>query len=81
MLGEHIVPQSEVIRAILLEDSPCCGVHTWDGAVGAGDNRRVAVRRAEEHALLLLGEGRRLDGGGLLRVLGHGGRLGNGRVG
>ena len=23
MLGEHIVPQSEVIRAILLEDSPC----------------------------------------------------------
>ena len=28
MLGEHIVPQSEVIRAILLEDSPCCGVPT-----------------------------------------------------
>ena len=25
MLGKHIVPQSEVIRAILLEDSPCCG--------------------------------------------------------
>ena len=26
MLGEHIVPQSEVIRAILSEDSPCCRV-------------------------------------------------------
>ena len=26
MLGERIVPQSEVIRAVLLEDSPCCGV-------------------------------------------------------
>ena len=23
--GEHIAPQSEVIRAISLEDSPCCG--------------------------------------------------------
>ena len=26
MLGERIAPQSEVIRAMLLEDSPCCGV-------------------------------------------------------
>ena len=25
MLEERVVPQSEVIRAILLEDSPCCG--------------------------------------------------------
>ena len=28
MLGEHVVPQSEVIRPIVLDDSPCCaGVH------------------------------------------------------
>ena len=26
MLGEHISPQSEVIRAILFEDSPCCAI-------------------------------------------------------
>ena len=26
MLGEHLLPQSEVTRAIVLEDSPCCGV-------------------------------------------------------
>ena len=26
MLGEHIVPQSEVIRAIMMEDGPCCCV-------------------------------------------------------
>ena len=26
MLRERILPQSEVIRAIVLEDSPCCGV-------------------------------------------------------
>ena len=26
MHREHSLPQSEVIRAILLEDSPCCGV-------------------------------------------------------
>ena len=26
MLRERVVPQSEVIRAIVLEDSPCCGV-------------------------------------------------------
>ena len=26
MLGERILPQSEVIRAIVLEGSPCCGV-------------------------------------------------------
>ena len=26
MLGERILPQSEVITAILLEDSPCCGI-------------------------------------------------------
>ena len=25
MLGERVAPQSEVIRAIVLEDSPCCG--------------------------------------------------------
>ena len=25
MPAEHVVPQSEVIRAILLEGSPCCG--------------------------------------------------------
>ena len=25
MLGEHIVPQSEVIRAILMGGIPCCG--------------------------------------------------------
>ena len=32
MLREHIVPQSEVIRAVLLEDSPCCGVPHLIGA-------------------------------------------------
>ena len=26
IFGEHTVPQSEVIRAILLEDGPCCGI-------------------------------------------------------
>ena len=26
MIGDRIVPRSEVIRAILLEDSPCCGM-------------------------------------------------------
>ena len=26
IFGEHVVPRSEVIRAILLEESPCCGV-------------------------------------------------------
>ena len=26
MLSDRILPQSEVIAAILLEDSPCCGV-------------------------------------------------------
>ena len=26
MFGDHILTQSEVIRAILLEDNPCCGV-------------------------------------------------------
>ena len=26
MLREHIIPQSEVIRAMFLEHSPCCGV-------------------------------------------------------
>ena len=26
MLGERVLSHSEVIRAILLEDSPCCGV-------------------------------------------------------
>ena len=25
IFGEHIVPQSEMIKAILFEDSPCCG--------------------------------------------------------
>ena len=25
MIGEHIAPQSEVIRAMFLEDSPYCG--------------------------------------------------------
>ena len=35
MLSERVVPQSEVIRAILLEDSPCCGVpHLGLGAEG-----------------------------------------------
>ena len=26
MPGERVVTQSEVVRAMLLEDSPCCGV-------------------------------------------------------
>ena len=30
MLGEHIAPQPEVIKTILLEDSPCCGVPHLD---------------------------------------------------
>ena len=34
MLRERILPQSEVIRAILLEDSPCCGVHLAAGVAG-----------------------------------------------
>ena len=62
MLGERIAPQSEGIRAILLEDSPCCGV-THPRSVraelmrreGAGRQRRRAARaRAGWVSMLLL---------------------------
>ena len=49
MLGERVAPQSEVIRVIVLEDSPCCEVpHRLSGRtlfdVGAVEVRgRVRV--------------------------------------
>ena len=33
IIGKHVAPQSEVIRAILLEDSPCRGGHLGAGGV------------------------------------------------
>ena len=51
MLRERVVPQSEVIRAILLEDSPCCGVPHLAGStpsvkfIGFG-NARLLKRPA-----------------------------------
>ena len=45
MPRERIVPQSEVIRAIVLGDSPCCGV----------PDRRGEVRVVEAGAVLRVG--------------------------
>ena len=50
MLGEHIVPQSEVIRAILLDDSPCVlrGL-TWLARNCSSHSASVLVARASEN--------------------------------
>ena len=49
MLGERILPQSEVIRAILLEYkySPCCGVPAPASAIGSPSSRAELARPAE----------------------------------
>ena len=42
VLRERTAPQSEVTRAMLLEDSPCCGVpHQRGGQEGASADRRT----------------------------------------
>ena len=52
MPREQIIPQSEVIRAILLEDSPCCGVP------------HRAVERPQPFCRVGLARGGRDEGGG-----------------
>ena len=44
MLRERIVPQSEVIRAILLEDSPCFSRRSL--SIGTQSSRRCAANPA-----------------------------------
>ena len=41
MLGEHILPHSEVIRAILLEDSPFCGAVLYDQSAEIKKRRKL----------------------------------------
>ena len=60
MLGEHISPQSEVIRAILFEDSPCCAVphlHLLDLLLQLLDplHRRVGSGVVRPHVVLDFG--------------------------
>ena len=49
MLGEDIAPQAGVIRAILLEDSPCCGIPHLGRSAGRDDLRRRPQRPLRAH--------------------------------
>ena len=41
MLGEHIVPESEVIRAVVSEDSSCCGAPHRNRPLGSSAPSRT----------------------------------------
>ena len=81
MLDYLIAPQSKVIRAILLENSPCCGGAHLRHEVSDLDEAAVRVEQRLDVVLghvLVHGRQRRVERVGLLGVGGRAARSGSG---